>query len=189
MREENRIGYNRFMQEREILPITKVEKVGVESVDVVFKIIKEDSEWLSKEKGLDHWSDWYTREIVEDKFRDWDVYLAYRNNQLVGTMSVSEKKVGYYLQESIEMFAEPEAKALYISMLAVKPEFQGQGVASDLLKLAEGISKGKDIEYVRFDCREEYSELVDFYIKRGYEKRGSFSEGENENYLMMEKKI
>jgi len=177
------------MQEREKLPVTRVEKVGVESVDVVYGIIKEDSEWLSKEKGLDHWSDWYTREKVAEKFEDWDVYLAYRNNELVGTMSVSEEKVGYYLQESIEMFAEPEARALYISMLAVKPEFQGQGIASDLLKLAEKIAKGKDIKYVRFDCREEYDELVNFYIKRGYEKRGSFNEAENENYLMMEKKI
>lgn len=172
-----------------MLPITRVKKVGVESLDEVYGIIKIDSEWLSKEKRLDHWSDWYTREKVEEKFEDWDVYLAYRNSELVGTMSVSEKKVGYYLQESIEMFTEPKARALYISMLAVKPEFQGQGVASDLLELAEGIAKGKRINYVRFDCREEYTELVDFYLKRGYEKRGSFPEGENENYLMMEKKI
>jgi ribosomal protein S18 acetylase RimI-like enzyme len=156
-------------------------------LDVVYGLIKEDSEWLSREKGFDHWSDWYTKERVAEKFEDWDVYLAYRNNELVGTMSVSEKKVGYYLQESIEMFEKPEARALYISMLAVKPEFQGQGVASDLLKLAEEIAKNKEIEYVLFDCREEYTELVDFYLKRGYGKMGSFSEEENENYLMMEK--
>lgn len=168
---------------------TKIEKVGIEKLDVVYELIKEDSEWLSKEKGLDHWSDWYTKERVGEKFEDWDVYLAYRNNDLVGTMSVSEEKVGYYLQESIEMFEKPEARALYISMLAVKPEFQGQGVASDLLKSAEEIAKNKGIEYVRFDCREEYTELVDFYLKRGYEKRGSFNEAEGENYLMMEKKI
>ena len=177
------------MKERELLPITKVEKVGVDKIDTVWGIIREDSEWLSKEKGLNHWSDWYTKEKVEEKFEDWDVYLAYRNSELVGTMSVSEKKVDYYLQESIEMFTEPKAKALYISMLAVKPEFQGQGVASDLLNLAEKIAEGKDIEYVRFDCREEYKDLVNFYFKRGYEKKRSFLEAEGENYLMMEKKI
>jgi len=167
----------------------KTEKVGVGELDTVWGLIREDSEWLSKEKGLNHWSDWYTREKVEEKFEDWDVYLAYRDNKLVGTMSVSEKKVGYYLQESIEMFEEPEARALYVSMLAVKPEFQGQGVASDLLKKAEEIAKDKGIKYVRFDCREEYSELVYFYLKRDYKKRGSFNEAEGENYLMMEKKI
>jgi hypothetical protein len=31
--------------------------------------------------------------------------------------------------------------------------------------------------------------LVNFYLKRGYEKRGSFNEAEGENYLMMEKKL
>lgn len=177
------------MQERELLPVTKVEKVGMEKLDVVWGIVKEDSEWLSEEKELNHWSDWYTKEKVEEKFEDWDVYLAYRNSEVVGTISVSEKKVGYYLQESIEMFKEPEARALYVSMLAVKPEFQGQGVASDLLKLAEEVARGKEIEYVRFDCREEYMELVNFYLKRGYEKRGSFPETDGENYLMMEKKL
>jgi ribosomal protein S18 acetylase RimI-like enzyme len=175
--------------ERDIKQIIKIEKVDISKLDTVYGLIKEDSEWLSKEKGLNHWSDWYTKERVAEKFEDWDVCLAYRNNQLVGTMSMSEEKVGYYLQESIEMFAEPEARALYISMLAVKPEFQGQGVASDLLKSAEEIARNKKIEYVRFDCREEYRELVDFYLKRGYEKRGAFNEAEEENYLMMEKYI
>lgn len=177
------------MKEREKTAVTRTEKVGLDELETVWGIIKEDSEWLSKEKGLDHWSDWYTKERVAEKFEDWDVYLAYRGNDLVGTMSLSEKKVGYYLQESIEMFAEPAARAIYISMLAVRPEFQGQGVASDLLKAAEGVARDKRIEYVRFDCREEYADLVDFYLKRGYEKRGSFPEAENENYLMMEKKI
>lgn len=181
--------YNRFMKEREVGETTRIEKVGIEKLDEVWGLIKEDSEWLSKEQGLDHWSGWYTREKVEEKFEDWDVYLAYRGNELVGTMSVSEKKVGYYLQESIEMFAEPESRALYISMLAVRPSFQGQGIATDLLKSAEEMAENREIEYVRFDCREEYDELVNFYLKRGYKKRGSFVEAENENYLMMEKKI
>lgn len=177
------------MQEKEKIPVTRVEKVGVESLNVVFGIIKEDSEWLLKEKGLNHWSDWYTKEKVEEKLEDWDVYLAYRNSKAVGTMSVSEKKLGYYLQESIDMFAEPKARALYISMLGVKPNFQKQGVASDLLKKTEKVAKEKEIEYIRFDCREEYIDLVNFYLKRGYKKRGSFPEAEGENYLMMEKKI
>lgn len=181
--------YNRFMKEREVGETTRIEKVGIEKLDEVWGLIKEDSEWLSKEKGLSHWSDWYTKEKVEEKFEDCDVYLAYRGNELVGTISVSEKKVGYYLQESIEMFAEPTARALYISMLAVRPSFQGQGVASDLLKSAEEIARSKGIEYIRFDCREEYSELVNFYLNRGYEKRGSFTETKNENYLMMEKEL
>jgi len=177
------------MKERELLPTTKIEKVGVDKIETVWGIIREDSEWLSKEKGLNHWSDWYTKERVEEKFEDWDVYLAYRNSKAGGTMSVSEKKLGYYLQESIDMFAEPKARALYISMLGVKPNFQKQGVASDLLKKAEEVAKEKGIEYIRFDCREEYTDLVNFYLKRGYEKRGSFPEAEGENYLMMEKKI
>ncbi len=177
------------MKERELLPTTKVEKVGVDKIETVWGIIREDSEWLSKEKGLNHWSNWYTKERVKEKFEDWDVYLAYRNSKVAGTMSVSEKKLGYYLQESIEMFAEPKARALYISMFGVKPNFQKQGVASDLLKKAEKVAKEKEIEYIRFDCREEYLDLVNFYLKRGYEKRGSFPEAEDENYLMMEKKI
>ena len=177
------------MKEREKNSMTRIEKVGLDKLGVVWGLIEEDSKWLSEEKKLDHWSDWYTRDRVAEKFVDWDIYLAYRGENLVGTMAVSEKKVGYYLQENIEMFSDPEARALYVSMLAVRPEFQGQGVATDLLKSAEDIAKNKGIKYVRFDCREEYVELVNFYLNRGYENRGSFPEAENENYLMMEKEL
>lgn len=168
---------------------TKIEKVGIEKLDEVWEIVREGSEWLSKEKGLDHWSNWYTRERVKEKIEEWDVYLVYRGDVPVGTMAVSDEKMGYFLQESIHMFAEPKAKALYVSMLGVKLKFQGQGIATDLLKKAEEITKDKGIKYVRFDCRKEDSDAVNFYLKRGYEERGLFSIGENDNYLMLEKKI
>jgi len=177
------------MNERDIRITNRLERVKNKDVDKVFEVVDMGSNWLLEEKGFNHWSDWYTKERVEEKFEDWEVYLAYKNNEVTGTISISEKKVGYYLQENIEVFAKPEERALYISMMAVKPEFQNQGIASELIKFAESTAKNRGIEYVRFDCREEYTELVDFYLKREYKKMGSFSEEESENYLLMEKKI
>jgi hypothetical protein len=55
--------------------------------------------------------------------------------------------------------------------------------------MIEQIAKTQDILYLRFDCRAEYQEPVSFYKKRGFAIVGSFSEGEGQNYFLMEKKI
>ena len=76
-----------------------------------------------------------------------------------------------------------------MSAVAVNPDVQGRGIASRLMKMADDTAKSRGIDCVRFDCRAEYTDLVTFYLKRGYAKVGSFSEYEDQNYLLMEKKV
>lgn len=108
---------------------------------------------------------------------------------MVGTISLDSNPVDYYTEENLSHFADPTAKAVYVSTVAVQPEFQRRGIASRLMKSADETAKSRGIAYIRFDCRKEYVELVNFYQKRGYKIVGSFSEGENQNYLLMEKKV
>ncbi|MDD2224615.1 MAG: GNAT family N-acetyltransferase [Candidatus Shapirobacteria bacterium] len=177
------------MNEREAINTNRLERATEKDVDKVFEVIKADGDWLLKEKGLDHWSSYYTREIMENKVKKQEVYLTYKNNEVVGTISFGEYPPDYYVLKNREAFTDPKAKALYLSSLAIKPEFHGQGIASDLMNFADSTAKSRGAEYVRFDCREEYGDLVNFYIKRGYKKVGSFVEEEGYNYLLMEKKV
>ena len=167
----------------------KVIRAADADVDKVWGVVKSCSDWLLGEKKLDHWSKYYTREIIEKKIKKQEVLLVYQGGGVVGTITLDTNPVDYYTEENLSHFSDPSAKAIYVSVVAVNPEVQGRGIASRLMKLADDVAKSRGIDYVRFDCRAEYTDLANFYQKRGYAKVGSFSEGEDQNYLLMEKKV
>lgn len=167
----------------------RVEKADLSKVDEVWSVVKSCSDWLLTEKNLNHWAEYYTREVIEKKIKEQEVLLVIRDGKTVGTLTLDERPVEYYTEENLACFAEPSEKAIYVSAVAVNPEFQGKGVATQLMNLADEMVKQRGIRYVRFDCRAEYTDLVNFYEKRGYVKKGSFSEGDGQNYFLMEKKI
>ncbi len=168
----------------------EVGRASQEDLDSVWGIIKSDSDWLA-EKGLDHWRKYYTREKVQRKIYGQEVYLAYQNNNLAGTVTLDTNPVEYYRPEEMNQFTEPDASGLYVTALAVVPAKQGQGIASKLMEFADSEAKKKGVKYIRFDCRAAYKELVDFYKKRGYKVIGETldEEDNNERYLLMEKEI
>lgn len=167
----------------------RVEKADLSRVDEVWSVIKKCSDWLLAEKKLDHWVEYYTREVIEKKIKEQEVLLVVKDGKMVGTLTLDERPVEYYTEENLACFAEPKEKAIYVSAVAVDPDFQGRGVATQLMNLADEIVRQRGIKYLRFDCRAEYTDLVSFYEKRGYTKRGSFSEGERQNYFLMEKEV
>ncbi len=159
-------------------------------LESVWAIIKSDSDWLA-EKGLDHWRKYYTREKIAQKIGGSEVYLAYQNNDLVGTVTLDTNPVEYYRPEEMNQFTDPDASGLYVTALAVLPDKQGQGIASELMEFADSEAKKKGVKYVRFDCRAAYTDLVNFYKKRGYKVAGETvdEEDNNELYLLMEKAL
>jgi hypothetical protein len=58
-------------------------------------IISRCASWLLK-KRLDHWSSYYTREMIEDKISSREVYLVSEGNVSVGTFCISEKIFDFY---------------------------------------------------------------------------------------------
>lgn len=167
----------------------QLTKASREDLAAVWQLVKADAQWLSDVKQLRHWLDYYTQEMINNKIHQQEVYLFSEKDLPIATISMDQKPVPYYSDKELSAFAEKDAQALYLSTLAVKPEFHGKGVASYLLTMIEQIAKTRHIRYLRFDCRAEYQELVLFYKKRGFAVVGTFSEGEGQNYFLMEKKI
>ena len=162
-------------------------RASPEDTDKVWSIISTSATWLLADKGLDHWSSYYTRKLVAKKIQNQEVYLLSAGDRPVATISLSSDAVDYYTPDNLNSFADPKATAVYVSSLAVDPNYQGRGIASRLMEFADQAARDRGLKYVRFDCRAEYTDLVDFYKKRGYQEVGSFTEGEGQNYLLMEK--
>ena len=173
----------------------EIIKAGRENLDTVYEIIHECSLWLQN-KGMNHWVDYYTKELVTHKFETGDIFLLRDEEKFVATISVSDQEPYYYSKnkdgkngEAIDYTMKfTQGRALYVSALAVLPEFQGRGLAKSLLLYIENYAKKKRIEYIRMDARGDYTDLINMYLRWGFKKVGSMPDPDSE-YFLMEKKI
>jgi ribosomal protein S18 acetylase RimI-like enzyme len=66
----------------------------------------------------------------------------------------------------------PKDGHAYFGMFAVRPGLQGGGVGSQLLKEAETLAAEHGARYVEMTVISTRSELIDFYLRRGYVDTG-----------------
>ena len=64
-------------------------------------------------------------------------------------------------------------KLKYLFRLAVKKEFRRQGVATELLKFATELVKGKGVQEVGLYADADNIKLISYYQKRGFKKSKS----------------
>src|SRR6185369_5227817 len=146
--------------------MSEILKVNESKVDDVLEVISKCSAWMASEHNMDHWEDYYTKQVVLEKFKHGEVYVEYLKNQPVATIDISTEAPDYYIHnhdgqngETIDYTNEfpsskdKNTKALYISTLGVVPAHQGSGLASNLLKMAEEEAIKKGCNVVRFDSR------------------------------------
>ncbi len=102
---------------------------------------------------------WDSKESLKRKTRIFpgSVIIAANGKQIIGCVYVLTEIGGFICQ------------------LAVKKEFRGKGVGSSLLNAAEDyLIKNKVHEWILWTY-DEREDLHNYYIKRGYRKRGKYS--------------
>ncbi|MEM8614489.1 MAG: GNAT family N-acetyltransferase [Cyanobacteria bacterium P01_H01_bin.105] len=62
----------------------------------------------------------------------------------------------------------PPDKAGFIHKLSVVPDYQGQGIAAQMINFAKHEVKSKGILWLRLDCHLELSKLRNFYERLGF---------------------
>ncbi len=169
----------------------EIKRAGQADLERVWKVIKKCSEWLS-EKGLDHWKNYYTRELTSKMIDKKEVWLGLENGNVIGTITVSNEPPKYYYEMGYSSkFAGLGQSAVYIGALGVLPEEQGRGVAGKMLEVVEKIVINQGVKWLRLDCRDEVPGLVEFYEKRNFLKveDNPMDEGEDGKYWVMEKRV
>jgi ribosomal protein S18 acetylase RimI-like enzyme len=164
----------------------KFIKCGKKDVPQIFEIIRACSKWLS-DKGMEHWNQYYTEDIITKKIEETDIYGVAENGVLQGVVSISPNPPSYYDKIDFDHFQEPESDARYMSMLATNPEIQKSGIATRLMAYAENEVKTQGIKFVRLDVIREYEELNGFYQKREYQyTHWRFDGDDNSNFYEKE---
>lgn len=156
----------------------------IQDIETIATIISACSTRL-KNRQLPDWSNYYSIDRLTEKLNTQKAYLFYLETSAIGVVFVSDKDLYYYTEDDIQKFTGQSLKSLYISTLAINPEFQHRGFASQIIQFCKDLAKQQGIKYLRLDCNGSDQPLVDFYHRRGFV---TVSPMEKEpEYLLLEK--
>lgn len=164
----------------------EIKEVKLKDLDDAWDIIDADAKWLNS-NGLDHWITYYTRDLMTEKLNSGIVFCLYENKSPVATVSISNENPSYYPKVDIEKFTKVE-RSIYISALAVHPDYHNKGYAKEILKFCFEYCLANKINSIRFDARAKYTELIEFYKKQDFKIAGIMDD-EGEDYVLFEKLV
>ncbi|WP_265109863.1 GNAT family N-acetyltransferase [Halosolutus halophilus] len=137
-----------------------------------------------------------------------DVYRsAYRENRLLGFPMKAESVAADTVEEWIHdhrvyvaaveaeivggvRLEETESNRAKLSRLAVREDWKGEGIGTELIAHAEERVREWNHDTVWLTTPEEHPSLPDFYRSRGYEKTGPYPlEYRDYDEIVMEKRI
>ncbi len=160
-----------------------IEQAQPSDLDTVLDILEEAASWLTS-RGIDQWQPGLFRRIrrqsIADQVSRGEVYLARRDGQPVGTLT---------LQWADQMFwGNVSDDAGYIHRLAIRRAYAGMELGHHLLQWGEGKVASAGRDYLRLDCMAENQALRQYYEQAGFTSRGEI-QGQGWKASLFEKKV
>jgi GNAT superfamily N-acetyltransferase len=123
---------------------------------------------LTRRHGHGHWSATATdasvlRDVVSSR-----VLLARQGDQAIGTLRLATKKP-WAIDPA---YFSPCTRALYLTDMAVLPDFQGRGIGRDCLEEARAVATKWPADAIRLDAYDGPAGAGAFYAKCGFQEMG-----------------
>jgi len=137
----------------------RVEKIGITSLETVYELLEKCTKFFSS-VGLGHWVGFYSRERIGEYLKERNFYLLFDNEVPVGTVASTQEQVcsGWF----------DSKPALYLSTLAVHPNYDTSELYTVLLNVVEDEARALGVNRVRFDGVQGCYWLNEFYQLSGY---------------------
>ena len=125
---------------------------------------------IEKRWGLSHWVPAYPLSLLRAAADAGRVYSVRRaDSRIVGTFTLGRDAPDYVPTDVWS--ADP---AVYVTRLAVYPDYQGVGIGRSCMQWIEGNAKRDGLRSVRLDAGAAHEALLRFYRGQGYEERARF---------------
>ena len=140
-------------------------------IESIYNILYDCGQDMYNSKGLTHWKNPYKTEWIERDISQKDVFLAKEGNTFVATFSLTTMD-----------------SCVYLSKLAVSPEFSGKGLGRQCMAYIEAFAIKKGVTLVKLDVYDKSEGAIAFYKNLGYIVTGE-KPTTNFNVLLMEKQL
>lgn len=137
---------------------------------------------IKLDHGDNSWgSEPYTEEEAKQLIESHPTYLAYRDTEAVGTVTLQ------WEDESIWGSQGPDAG--YIHRLAIKDGYKGQGIGEEMLGWADEQAVQNNRRFLRLDCDANNTSLCAYYQKQGFVKVGEKHQDKGHTSALFERHI
>ena len=145
-----------------------IEKANKDHLDEILALTRACAADMIK-AGIFQWNEHYPSQTAfqQDIDRD-ELYIITQSGKIAGTIVISDLKDEVY--QTVTWLTPADTKSIYIHRLAVHPNFQGQGIAQQLMDFAEDFARRNGYVSVRLDTFSQNPRNNRFYQKRGYTK-------------------
>ena len=121
-------------------------------------------------KGIYQWNESYPpKNKLKEDIQKGELYCIADKAEVIGIVVITEYEDKVY--KDIKWLTE-QGESVYIHRLAVHPDNQGKGYASELMDFAEGFSLSMGHKSIRLDTFSKNLKNNTFYKKRGYKQLG-----------------
>lgn len=114
------------------------------------------------ERGMRYLATHQPPEKTLERLKSGESYLAFSNNQLIGTVTLYSTKTDdlcvYYNKAGVYSFGQ----------FAIHPSMQGHGLGSKMMDFLEQRAKENGASELALDTSERADHLIQMYSKRGY---------------------
>jgi len=151
------------------MPTFTLRKTAPDEVEPLQEIIRLCGEDIGARTGLTFWSPPPPIELMRRHAAEKDVYAVMDGDEAVATFTFG---LSGWPEESAPLWAEPGARAAYLSRLAVLPGRQGQGIGHSCLAEVERLAREQDCRAIRLDAIRAFAPPLALYRRLGFEERG-----------------
>jgi GNAT superfamily N-acetyltransferase len=123
-------------------------------------------------KGLKHWNSAYPgTEMIQSDLAAGAIYLIKDKGVCKGMVALNDKEPEDYREIP---FQSGRKKPLYLQNMAVHPNWQGAGIARQLVEFAEEFAQEKGFDCIRLDIFQPSESVRQLYEKRLFRDVSSF---------------
>ena len=123
-----------------------------------------------QEAGIYQWNESYpSREVFEADILRNELFALIVEGSLVGFMALTTKMDPEYREVG---WLTSNEHNLYVHRLAIKPAYQGKGLARKLMDFGEDHARKREMVSVRLDTFSQNKRNQRFYETRGYQRLG-----------------
>jgi ribosomal protein S18 acetylase RimI-like enzyme len=152
-----------------IMSCMPIEYAGISDLERILAIYQRCKTRLEAE-GIKQWYEGYPNiTVLRGDVDSGELFKYVVDGRIVAVLVLTEKQEKEY--ETVK-WQQPEAKSLVVKRLAVEPDFQNRGIATELMKFAEDYAAGNGYTAIRLDAYSGNEAALNFYIDRDYHEVG-----------------
>jgi ribosomal protein S18 acetylase RimI-like enzyme len=164
-----------------------IERANISDLEKTFAIYQRCKAKLDAE-GIRQWYEQYPNPtVLQEDIYSGELFKYVFDNKIVAAVVLTEKQEKEY---KTVKWQQVKRKVLVVKRLAVDPDFQSRGIASELMVFAEDYAVKNGYDSIRLDAYSGNKVVLDFYKNRGYQEAGEVSfPGRNLPFKCFEKKL